>query len=464
MQTFGVRWNEFRGFVDTDWLDIKPITLLIGSNNSGKTSLLLPLLLLKQTLTSRDRSLGLLTRGDLIDVGGYRDFVHGHDDGQAVSFGLRFPDIREWTQERWDPKVPKPHRTKFTFSPHEGPRNVQLARYEVFPEAGPRLVLRERLATGQYSLPGFAKRRGRPGSDADAITRAIRDDQPHHFLFTAVAAVNATLNQAVGRLDEALDDDDAEVDVSVPERAIAYIAYVQSVERVARRLLSRLTYIGPLRERPKRFYAISGEEPPNVGVRGEFAPEILFRAQGQETEARVTELLDLFLDRARFRFKAFDDNAFSVFLRRHGSVEANLADTGFGISQILPLLVEAASPTPGLLLTEQPEIHLNPALQTRLADLFVRLANGGHSVIAETHSEHLVLRLRRLIADGYPADNVAIYFVGREGGSSVVRPVPIAEDGHIDSRRWPRGFFEDAFREAIGLASAQRARLQHVGD
>lgn len=455
MRSFGIRWRNFRGFVDSGWLDVRPITIFIGSNNSGKTSLLVPLLLLKQTLTSPESSLGLLTRGELADVGGYREFVHGHDESRAVSFGLRFDDLPEWSPR--STKLKAPRSAEFTFTPGSGPRDILLQRYALFPAQGPRLVRRERLSSGGYSLPGFSKRPGRPWRDADAITGAIRRDLPKHFLFTDEAVLKATLTQALTRAGTAEAGAD-EVDVSLPERAVDYVAYVGAVARATVNLLAASTYIGPLRESPRRFYPISGDTPPNVGVRGEFAPELLFRAQSTSAATEVAELLKLFVESARFDFSRFEDKAFSLLLRRSGSPTVNIADTGFGISQILPLLVQAAAKESGILLTEQPEIHLNPRLQATLADLFVRLAHDGHSVIAETHSEHLIMRLRRLVAEGFPADQVRLYFVGRERGVSTVQRVPIDSDGHIDPKRWPAGFFEEAFREAVGLAEAQRDR------
>src|SRR5262249_35501704 len=116
-----------------------------------------------------------------------------------------------------------------------------------------------------------------------------------------------------------------------------------------------------------------------------------------------------------------------------------------------------------LMIAEQPEIHLNPRLQTELADLFCAIAETGRSVIVETHSEHLLLRLRRLIAEGaVGVEDVAVYFVERRGNSSTVRPVAIDAMGHIAAAEWPTGFVDDSLRNAVELAAAQRARSAGV--
>src|SRR5215218_6243205 len=85
-----VRWRGFGPYVDTGWVKLAPLTVLIGANSSGKSSFLSPLLLLKQSLASRTGRNALLTRGDYIDVGVFEDFVHDHARDGAVSFGIRW--------------------------------------------------------------------------------------------------------------------------------------------------------------------------------------------------------------------------------------------------------------------------------------------------------------------------------------------------------------------------------------
>jgi AAA15 family ATPase/GTPase len=81
-----VRWQRFRGFPDTGWLRLKPLTILLGANNSGKSSLLAPLLLIKQSMGSKTGRNALMTRGDYVNVGSFRDFAHRHDADAQVKF------------------------------------------------------------------------------------------------------------------------------------------------------------------------------------------------------------------------------------------------------------------------------------------------------------------------------------------------------------------------------------------
>jgi hypothetical protein len=87
---YEIRWKNYRPFKDTDWMVLRPLTILLGNNNSGKTSVISPLLLMAQTMSSRDTLTPLVTRGPLVDGGTFKDILHNHDTSQPLFFGLRY--------------------------------------------------------------------------------------------------------------------------------------------------------------------------------------------------------------------------------------------------------------------------------------------------------------------------------------------------------------------------------------
>lgn len=133
-------------------------------------------------------------------------------------------------------------------------------------------------------------------------------------------------------------------------------------------------------------------------------------------------------------------------------------DVGVGISQVLPVLVAALGSSEKTLLMEQPELHLHPRLQAELGDVFIDSAlNHNNTLILETHSEHLILRLLRRIRetthgtlpDGATAlrpEDITIIYVKQDGDQSIVMQLRVDEDGDFMDR-WPGGFFEDGFNE-----------------
>jgi predicted ATPase len=200
-----------------------------------------------------------------------------------------------------------------------------------------------------------------------------------------------------------------------------------------------------------------------VGSRGEYAPEVLYRLDDAETKKQINRWLNQFGLGRSYTFSELGMEAFSLLFERKPGLPVNISDTGFGVSQVMPFIVQTAVEEPTLLITEQPEIHLNPRLQSLLADLFLDLAERRHYVLAETHSEHLVLRLRRLIAEGQIASSrVALYYVAWNEGESEVRRVPIDDSGYIDPADWPSGFFDESLSQAVGLAAAQRGRAKNA--
>ncbi len=111
-----------------------------------------------------------------------------------------------------------------------------------------------------------------------------------------------------------------------------------------------------------------------------------------------------------------------------GETWVTLADVGFGVSQILPVLTTAFLSEPeGILIFEQPEIHLHPRAQARLAELIVCFARTGRRVLIETHSDHLINRLRRIVAEDLSdqlAEQVGILFVRQTGDEEVPMLIP----------------------------------------
>lgn len=127
-------------------------------------------------------------------------------------------------------------------------------------------------------------------------------------------------------------------------------------------------------------------------------------------------------------------------------------DVGIGISQVLPVLVMAYGSQGKLLAMEQPEIHLHPALQAELADVFIESALGQrkNTFILETHSEHLILRLMRRIREGQiSSDDIGVVFVEPLARGSRFIELRIDEEGDFIDE-WPGGFFEESFHEKFG--------------
>ncbi|MGB8885199.1 MAG: AAA family ATPase [Candidatus Korobacteraceae bacterium] len=271
----------------------------------------------------------------------------------------------------------------------------------------------------------------------------------------------------------------------IPWRSWPLPVHIERALRDLRRGLANIQYLGPLRSAAKRYYTAQVDPDPVLDPAGDFLPYLL-RDRGEmgilnlrigETEARrepLAEALDYWLhylrtgstkhERAIFsqhelKLQTVQDVLVQLAVRSLGGSESHaLADSGFGYSQVLPILARGLITTPGsTLIVEQPEVHLNPALQTRVADFLVAMARAGKQILVETHSEHVVNAVRVLSAEdetGHIASECTILYLEATGGKPNVHELSVKRDGTVPE--WPRHFFGEAATLTGRLLRAQK--------
>lgn len=246
-------------------------------------------------------------------------------------------------------------------------------------------------------------------------------------------------------------------------------------------LMARLHYVGPLREYPKRLYLWSGEEPVHVGSRGERAVEALLAGRGRTMNRRYKErhrslqvIVADWLQRMEL-IESFDVRAiaegrkeYEVILKtKGGRAEVKLTDVGFGLSQVLPVLVECFYVGPfSTVIFEQPEIHLHPRVQADLADLLIEaihMREHGQDrrlqFIVESHSEHFLRRLQRRVAEGQAEpEDVVMYFCEPGPQGSTIRQLELDAYGRIAN--WPEDFFGDMIGDVAAQTRSAIARMK----
>ena len=227
-------------------------------------------------------------------------------------------------------------------------------------------------------------------------------------------------------------------------------------------------YLGPLREAPHVLYD-PGPSKLDLGVRGEYSAAVLHAqartrvmmptADGQHETRRLNDAVDHWLrefelaDRARSEDRGRMGIGLSVTPQGLDR-EVDLTAVGVGVSQILPVIVLCLLAAPGtLVILEQPELHLHPRLEQKLADFLVACARSGRQLVIETHSEHLVNRLRYQIASD-PTDSthelIRLVFAENHEGVTSYREPEINPYGGIGND-WPAGFLDLGAREAQDL-------------
>ncbi|WP_430439941.1 DUF3696 domain-containing protein [Shinella sp.] len=244
-----------------------------------------------------------------------------------------------------------------------------------------------------------------------------------------------------------------------------------------------IRYLGPLRDSPRPVYQPEAlESTTDVGYRGEHTAAVFEINKKSALSFHLpptpeTEADYITLAQSSYRtlesaaaiwleylgvaasVETLDAGVFGNRLRvsiEDGSPLQDLTNVGVGVSQVLPIVVMALLAPPGsLLIFEQPELHLHPKVQARLADFFLALAVDGKQTLLETHSEYLVDRLRLRIAmatDDNVRPLVNILFSEKRGGCSHLSPVEISEFGAI--LNWPADFFEQSQKDVSRIVQA----------
>jgi hypothetical protein len=458
-----VRIENFKSWKTLD-IKLGRVTGLFGANSSGKSSLLQFLLLLKQTRNATDRGLVLDFGGpgQLVNLGSYRDVVHGHDVDAKLKWEIKW--------------------SLFDRLQHIIKSRILLDR-DMF---GPIEVLREPFFVrsnayfqNQKVVSDFLEYQFR-----DHKLSVVRPSGSLKFQLVGTGFPDYKLN----RIDVELlsswfsktGEPNQNIMLSGPRKGYLLpsdsktcytgIACFDVFEIDYERMMDSIHYLGPLREYPRREYTWSGASPSEVGSRGERTMEAILSATLTDQSAdsdnpsfqeRIAHWLKELKLIHEFRVLeiAPGTNLFRALVRRDAdSPETLLTEVGFGVSQILPALVQLHYvPEGSTVLMEQPEIHLHPSVQSGLADVIMSVAKARNlQVIVESHSEHLLRRFQRRVAEeAFPAEEIKLYFCENHGGESKLVDLRLDEFGEI--LNWPRDFFGDEMTE---IAATRKAILK----
>jgi predicted ATPase len=464
-----LRIQNFKGWRDTGYLSLAPITVLFGGNSSGKSSIGQFLMMLKQTTESNDRTAGLQLGGSqrsIVDMGTWEEMIYGHKSSADLSFEIQWSlpqslNINDPIKERdvMGNILSLESQIGQTEAKGHGAGFVRCKEFRYELSDGDQKVLSARFSPSKTESGKFEVK----ATGLELVRNKMRGwhfPRPQRF-YGFPQEVNAYHQNAQGLEDLSL-----------------------AVET----LFQRIAYLGPLRDHPRRQYIWSGETPPDVGIEGENWMSAYLSSAGRmispgmgrqkarnarpfwEVVGRWMKDIGLVHD---FEAKPVGKGAREYHVRVKVSPRSewvSVTDVGFGVSQFMPVLVECFyAPPHSVIVIEQPELHLHPAIQQNLADLFIEVIqsredgeNRGIQLIIESHSEHFLGRLQRRIAEEKLSQNdVAAYFFSQnQVGTHEAKPLEVDEFGNI--RNWPPNFFGDSFGDVAGRQKAALERRKKL--
>jgi predicted ATPase len=503
--------KNFKPFSQTEAVRMAPITLIYGPNSAGKSSIIQSLIMMNQTINGQKSKVNsdLITKGSLVDLGNYASIIHRHETERTLSFEYEFSqsevrtkrseDIAEIVKvsmnfESGDNKgVSSPSLSEYSFTArimdgdipiqvsrsskasnsqgsHEGyDEKEELVAVDLF-EFGPQTNLKmvDYYATKRMNIRGM-----RSPKDSNAIFASSLKGMKFR---KGADSFYARMSTTPPYLPTSLAIPRSEREGLTMRRNEEKSQYQKGVEDLLQRSdfklrkeLSNIIYLAPLRSYPSRYYFMEGMANDYVGSRGEDVVPILFQSKSSDGERsslikKLNQSCKEFGIPYTFEVTNKGDpitgDVIVLTLKdTRTGVKVGPSDVGFGIGQLLPILVQGmilSEDSKGvgsrIICVEQPEIHLHPRLQAAMADFFINTAAKNNKIqwILETHSEALITRLQRRIREKKITNrDVSILYINPAGKKgSTIQELRLDEDGEFIDL-WPDGFFVETFNDMM---------------
>jgi len=454
--------KNFKAFQHLENLEFKPLTILMGKNSCGKSSIIQSLLLLKQALMDKESQDPLSLDGFYLHYSDLSELVYGIPSNieAKVTFSFSYQsgidgkktDQLEFTIGNWvtsSGDVPKLQVKHFHWK-NDSTKSMIISDYALDNHENGELC--KQIETRILNI--FDKK-------IDMANAKVVFDKMFPFALTISANTNAATDIDIPR-------ETFHCPLSFLDREV-----YDSIEKL-QQSLKDIKYLGPIRAYPLRAYINYArpstdllEDGSNVAYVYHLNREKSFYWKGRRRP--IIEILDECLNNLdlsqKVSIQRIDQMVYRILMQiPGGNRQVSIADVGFGYSQLLPIIIRCIiSKKQTLNIFEQPEIHLHPACQANLADLFIDTINSDKHVLVETHSVDMINRVRlRVIENPELVNKIAVYFIDLEmtNGeySAQARKLTINENGNFDS--WPDGFCDESEKIARAIIK-KRVECKH---
>jgi predicted ATPase len=413
--------SGFKSISDEQSIEIKPLTILAGANSSGKSSIMQPLLLLKQTLEATYDPGPLLINGPNVRFTSIDQLLSSLKVSQSTQRFLVSIGIGRQTTELT-------LRIHFRRLSNKG---LDIQKMEII-----------RSDTGGESFL-------RIGMTSKEILASFRKLLKGH----------KSLNEVISSL-QYLGSEGREVIIirercflntalKLPNNEIVHASV--SLASTTEPLIRQVIHLPGSRGNPERNFPITAVGSNFPGIFQEYSASIIEKWQSEKKHQKIKELsrnLESLGLTWKVTAKRINDAQVELQVGRlpHAAKGGardlvNIADVGFGVSQTLPVLVALLVAEPGqLVYIEEPEIHLHPRAQSTMAQILADATKRGVRVVIETHSQLLLLGIQTLVAEGKLAPELVKlhWFKRRNDGSTEISSADLNEAGAFGN--WPEDF------------------------
>ena len=431
-----IRLKNYRCFRDEQTARLAPLTLLVGENSTGKTSFLAmvralwDIAYLHQIPDFKE---------DPYDLGSFDEIAHyrGGKGGRANTFEAGFGPIRTHVHPRY--KSTKIHPED------SGHYSVTFGRMGTVPVPERRCFSREEIWAEEIFRQGDQPRCRIGTSRGSWDVRSVGKDTPLDLAQYMIRPLFYFFRYY--RTVRGEDEENNFIPVAdSPEITRGDLEKIEQITRLGLGFGRNRPYASaPVRSKPRRTYDPARSSPDPEGDHVPMYLASLYFQNKKKWEALKSQLEDfgkaagLFDNITIKQLGRRESDPFQVQVKkssgRHIGPWRNVIDVGYGVSQVLPLLAELLRPNPPpIFLLQQPEVHLHPSAQAALGSLFCEVARSNRQLIVETHSDHMLDRVRMDIRDGrgkLKPDDVSILFFERGDLDVTIHSLRLDENGNI---------------------------------
>ncbi|MBE9143720.1 AAA family ATPase [Planktothrix mougeotii] len=417
-------------------IEIQNLTILSGANSSGKSSIMQPLLLLKQTLEATYDPGALLLNGSNVRFTSTEQFF------SKLSSTKRYKDFFVETEINQSSSI------RFEF--YKTSKGIDLKQM-VYQEKGePETILRKDMTQEE-------RKNVLPKGFLDSYENLFID--LFNNIFIEITQIRCFLETQV------IANDD--------KKSLSPIIYNSSRTGVFEQSIRSIIHVPGLRGNPERTYPVTAIGQQFPGTFENYVASVINNWQTTKSSklkdlARYLSILGL---TGKVDTKQINDTQVEIRVARlpcnfnpktKSTEMVSIADVGFGVSQTLPALVALLVAEPEqLVYLEQPEIHLHPRAQAALADILVESANRGVRVVIETHSDLILKRIQSLVAeDKIKPDKIKLHWFTRDQeGCTNITTADLDEAGTFGD--WPEDFSEVDLQEESRYLDAAELKLMN---
>jgi predicted ATPase len=487
--------ENFKAFQKLDNLKVKPITILCGTNSCGKSSILQSILLLKQTLESKNSNQNLVLNGDFVKLPYFKDVIYKKDLSNPISFDFEFSvkpnmqDVRQGkrlpikyllmdlinniTRTNNDSEYIIGYKVSLkTINGQNSDKNEYLNSLDVS-----HLCVKISEIINKETKPGIVISVNHIEDDLYDISwsnlknrfRSHKEEEHENGSMKMRMQFENLLPIAFRpeNIDEQKENNFQNIRLAL-----------YRMKDLLQYFFSMYSYVGPLRKSHNEGGgSYFGDNIVNIGNKGENAPFLYLKEKKKSLKNHYfyNKKDDTFtLNQSISLEKAFDEwfglmgiegfggtetkriISLSLNANKFDKTQIDISQVGFGVSQMFPIVLEGLRMEKGCtLLLEQPEIHLHPNLQMQIADYFISLALSEKRVIVETHSDHIINRLvRRIVEDETLnlTNLIGIYFIKPSINGSTFEEINIDDTKGITN--WPSDFFDQTANEQMRIMQA----------